>query len=273
MRFIFLGTGTSAGVPSIGCRCAVCTSADPRDRRRRTSACLCFTDASGQERTILIDAGPDLREQALGAGLDRLDAILFTHNHVDHTFGLDEVRRFNVVMGGPIDIYAEPRTLEHLRRVYRHIFDSTSNVQPSFVASLIAHQIDGQAPLDLFGLRITPVRLLHGRLPILGYRIEPGEGPDAVRSPLFPLAYCTDVSAIPPESWSKLDGVRTLVLDALRPRHHPTHFTIDQAVRTAQRVNPEQTWLVHMSHEVAHEQTEMTLPSGIRLAYDGLALE
>ncbi len=270
MRFVFLGTGTSSGVPAIGCDCPVCASADPRDQRLRTSAALRFTDAGGQERTILIDASPDLRMQALRAGLTRCDAIVFTHNHVDHTFGLDEVRRFNAVMKKPIDLYADRRTMEHLRRVYSHIFDRQHNVNDSFVASLVAHGIDERTPFDLFGVRFTPIPLLHGNLPVLGYRIEPAD--DRAGS-FLPLAYCTDVSGIPPKSWELLRGVRTLVLDALRHRHHPTHLTLGQAVGVAQEVGAERTYFVHMAHDLAHAETNAGLPDGMALAHDGLVLE
>jgi len=270
MRFTFLGTGTSAGIPAIGCDCPVCLSDDPRDSRLRTSACIEFRDATGAERVVLLDAGPDLRQQALRAGLERLDAILFTHNHVDHTFGLDEVRRFNALMRAPIDIYAEDHTLRHLRRVYAHIFDKGANVNDSFVATLIAHRIEPAATLDLYGLRVTPIRLLHGRLPVLGFRIDAPTGhPD---DDAFPLAYCTDVSSIPPESWEPLRDLRTLVLDALRRRHHPTHLTLDRAVEIAERVRARQTWFVHMAHDLAHEATNAELPDGMALAHDGLVL-
>lgn len=270
MRFIFLGTGTSAGIPAIGCRCRVCTSADPRDHRLRTSAAITFTDPSGQARVILIDPGPDLRQQALRARLDRLDAILITHNHVDHTWGLDEVRRFNAVMRRPIDIYAEAHTLDFLARVYQHIFDPSRNIQESFVATLIPHRLTPDQPIDLFGLRVTPIRLLHGRLPILGYKFETPYITNAT-SP-FPLAYCTDVSGIPPESWQALTGLSTLVLDALRHRHHPTHFTLGQAIGVGQRVRARMTYFVHMAHDLGHAETEDELPEGMRLAYDGLIL-
>ncbi|HVU62647.1 MAG TPA: MBL fold metallo-hydrolase [Phycisphaerales bacterium] len=271
MRFTFLGTGTSSGVPAIACDCPVCTSADPRDNRLRTGAALEFVDPRGQLRTILLDCTPDLRQQALRANLRRCDAVLFTHNHVDHTFGVDELRRFNVVQNAPIEIYAEASVMEHLRRVYKHIFESERNVNKSFVATLIPFIIDPDKPIDLLGLRITPIRLLHGRLPILGFRIEravnrPGE------DDFLPLAYCTDVSAIPPESWAKLRGVRTLVLDALRKRHHPTHFTIDQAIAAAQQIGAERTLFVHITHDLGHAQTSEELPEGIELAYDGLSL-
>ena len=270
MRLTFLGTGTSAGVPAIGCECAVCRSDDPRDRRLRTSAVLRFTDPSGRPRTILIDAGPDLREQSLRAGLDRLDAILLTHNHVDHTWGLDEVRRFNVVMDAPIDVYADAHTLEGIRRVYAHIFDKAGNVQKSFVATLIPHRVEAFGVFELFGLRITPLALLHGRLPVLGYRFDAAGVGEA--SAVLPLAYCTDVSAIPPETWPRLTGLRTLVLDALRHRHHPTHLTVDQAVGVAEQIGAEHTWLVHMSHDLPHEETDAGLPHGVGLAYDSLEL-
>ena len=280
MRFTFLGTGTSSGVPCIGCSCAVCRSDDPRDRRLRTSGVLRFTDPGGTERTILIDAGPDLRQQALRAQLDRLDAILLTHNHVDHTWGLDEVRRFNVVMDAPIDVYADAHTTEGIRRVFAHIFDKAGNIQKSFVATLIPNRVRPGHPFELFGLRITPLALLHGRLPVIGYRfdrlptVDRLSEPDAATNPasILPLAYCTDVSAIPPETWPELAGLNTLVLDALRHRHHPTHLTLDQAVEIAAQVGATKTWFVHMSHNLPHAQTNEDLPGGMALAHDGLTL-
>lgn len=334
MRFTFLGTGTSSGVPVIGCDCAVCMSADPRDNRLRCGAALEFIDPSGRPRTILIDATPDLRQQALRHKLARCDAILFTHNHVDHTFGLDEVRRFNAVQHSPIDIFAEPHTLEHLRRVYGHIFDAARNVNDSFVASVISRSLEPNVTLELYGLRITPLRFLHGKLPILGFRFdwvegrgtlrrqpgaqgtrlgeagheeaarqeaghqevvrgsalsaEPGAAgappldtdaltPSALKpaysdGPILPLAYCTDVSAIPPETWQHLEGLSVLALDALRYRRHPTHFSFNQAIEVAQRVRPRKTYFIHMTHDIAHADAESSLPEEIRLAYDGLTL-
>lgn len=271
MRFLFLGTGTSAGVPAIACDCAVCTSTDPRDQRLRTGAAVQWIDPTGQERTVLIDTTPDLRLQALRAGLRRCDAVLFTHNHVDHTFGLDEVRRFNAVQRTPIDVYAERHTLDHLRRVYTHIFEAEKNVNQSFVAALIAHEIEIERPVEIFGMRFQPVRLLHGRLPIVGFRIEAVQTEPGTRGP-FPLAYCTDVSAIPTESWKQLRGLRTLVLDALRHRKHPTHLTLEEAVNAAASIGAEQTWFVHMAHDLGHEQTNAGLPEGMLLAHDGLVL-
>ena len=261
-------------MPAIGCDCAVCTSEDPRDRRLRTSALIEFVDAKGAERAVLIDAGPDLREQALRHGMKRLDAILFTHNHVDHTWGLDEVRRFNAVQDAPIDVYADAHTEEHLRRVYTHIYERDRNVNDSFVASLIAHRVRAGVAFDVFGLRVMPVPLLHGRLPVLGYRIEGGEGGGGE---VLPLAYCTDVSAIPTESWKMLEGLSVLVLDALRDRRHPTHLTLEQAVGIAERVDAARTLFVHMSHDLGHAETMARLEQSghaarMALAHDGLTL-
>jgi phosphoribosyl 1,2-cyclic phosphate phosphodiesterase len=254
----------------------VCTSSDARDRRLRSAACLRFTDSSGIDRVVLIDASPDLREQVLRARLDRCDAIVFTHNHVDHTFGLDDVRRFNVLMNAPISIYGDERTLEHLHRVYRHIFEQHKNVNDSFVATLIPHRIDVGRPIDLFGVRFLPLRLLHGKLPILGFRIETldDRGELAATQPRpFPIAYCTDVSAIPPETWPVLRDLHTLVLDMLRYRKHPTHFTVDQAIAAATRIAAVQTFFTHMTHDIAHSELDADLPEGMHLAYDGLAIE
>lgn len=314
VRFVFLGTGTSGGVPLIACDCDTCTSEDPRDRRGRTGAAVQWVDPEGRPRTVLIDCGPDIREQAIREGLWRCDAVLFTHNHVDHIFGLDEVRRYNAVMQSPLDIYAEDYVLESLRRVYKHIFDREANTNDSFVATLIAHTIDAPPtdgsrpgrPIDLWGMRFEPIRLLHGRLPILGFRIEAlgtrqealGKAsgirhqaweekrsvaaansgpsahclvPSASSSPL-PLAYCTDVSSIPPGTWKRLEGLRTLVLDALRIRKHPTHFSLDQAVDASLRTGAGDTYFIHIAHEIRHAEVDPTLPEGIHLAYDGLAL-
>ncbi|HVZ94823.1 MAG TPA: MBL fold metallo-hydrolase [Phycisphaerales bacterium] len=284
-RFIFLGTGTSGGVPIIACDCRVCRSTDPRDQRTRTGAALEWIDPTGARRVVLLDTTPDLRQQALRHDLRRCDAILFTHNHADHVFGLDEVRRFNAVMKAPIDVYAEQHTMESLLRIYPYIFDKKKNVNESFVATLIAHLIspshtgdtpndDRFAPIELWGMRFEPVRYLHGRLPILGFRIEPvaQPGQPADDCGIFPLMYATDVSAIPPRTWQKLTGLRTLVLDALRIRHHPTHFNLDQAVDAALKIEAQQTWFVHIAHEILHAEVDEQIPERINIAYDGLTI-
>lgn len=275
VEFLFLGTGTSAGIPVIGCDCAVCRSDDPRDRRLRCGAALRYRDPGGHERLILIDTPPDHREQSLRHRFTRCDAIVFTHNHVDHTFGLDDVRRYNALMRQPIEVWGDERTLEHLARVYRHIFERHNNVNDSFVADLIARRIDSSRPFDLFGMRFGPIDLLHGRLPVLGFRIEALDASGAVAaeqpSPL-PLAYCTDVSAFPPQSWARLRGLRTLVLDMLRYRAHPTHLTVDEAISAAERIGAESTYFIHMTHDVRHAELDPQLPRGMALAYDGLTL-
>ena len=276
IKLTILGSGTSAGVPIIGCDCEVCTSDDPRDKRLRPSAYIEFTDATDQQRVILIDTSPDLREQALRHNICRCDGIVYTHNHVDHTFGLDEVRRFNALMQQPITVYAETRTFEHLYRVYRHIFEKGKNVNDSFVATLIAEVIEQDRPFDLFGLRFIPLRFFHGRLPILGFRIEAldeqGEVAKNQPSPL-PLAYCTDVSSIPPETWPQLTGLSTLILDMLRYRKHPTHMSVDQAIEAATSIEAHQTYFIHMTHDICHRTLYEKLPDSMALSYDGLVIE
>ena len=275
LEVILCGTGTSSGIPLIGCRCAVCTSDDPRDRRTRCGACLRYVDDDGTPRVVLLDCPPDHREHSLSLGLDRCDGIYFTHAHVDHIFGLDDVRRYNAVQRKPIEIFAEPQTMSALERVFQHVFRKQDNVNVSFVADLVPNLIDPTVTVVRHGLRLEPLRLLHGRLPILGYRLEAvdGDGRPLEHQPEpFPLAYCTDVSGIPPETWPRLEGLRTLVLDMLRPRNHPTHFTVDQAVETAARIGASATWFLHMSHEIRHAELDPRLPAGMRLAWDGLRL-
>ena len=268
MQLRFLGTGTSAGIPVIACDCETCTSTDPRDTRTRTSATIEFTDSTGQDRVILIDTSPDLRQQVLRENISRIDAILYTHNHVDHTFGLDEVRRFNEVMNQPINIYANQHTMTALTRVYQHIFEPHKNIQKSFIAKLIPNIIEPNQSFELFGLNITPITLNHGKLPILGFIFNmPNSNSD-----LLPLAYCTDVSNIPDPTLKKLQAANTLILDALRHRPHPTHFTLAQALEASSKINPSRTFLVHMTHDLMHAPTNADLPTSVSLAYDGLIL-
>ena len=262
--FVFLGTGTSAGIPVIACECEVCTSDDPKDKRLRCSVCVRFTDTNNQQRAILIDASPDLRQQVLREQLTLCDAILFTHNHVDHTFGLDDTRMFNISMQQPINIYAERRTLDHLARVFQHVFESHKNVNDSFVANIIPNEIAVDCPIELHGVSFTPIRLLHGRLPIVGFRVDVPGGPS--------IAYCTDVSSIPPETWCKLENLDVLVLDMLRFRDHPTHLNLDQALEIADQVGAEQTYFTHMTHCVSHAKTDSVLPENMHLAFDGLTI-
>jgi phosphoribosyl 1,2-cyclic phosphate phosphodiesterase len=260
-----LGTGTSSGVPVIGCRCPTCVSDDPRDARLRTGAMLRFTDAAGEPRVILIDVPPDHRQQSLRAGIERCDAILVTHGHVDHIFGLDEVRRYNALMRRSIPVYADSATWAQLERVYRHIFSRHENANDSFVADLAKHRVQHGTRVDLHGVAATAFTLMHGREPVLGWRLD---APD----PIFPVAYCTDVSRIPDESRPLLQGVRTLVLDMLRPRPHPTHFNSEQAMAAAREIGAARTIFVHLAHDIRHAEFEPTLPAGMELGFDGMTI-
>lgn len=263
LELLFLGTGTSAGVPMIGCRCDVCSSDDPRDRRTRPSVLIRYPDERKPDliRQVLIDTTPELRQQALAHQLDRLDAVLYTHAHADHVFGLDDLRRFNAMMRQPLDIYAEPAVLERLSAMFSYVFDPGHNINQSFVAELIAHPIDVERPLPLFGAVWTPLRLLHGRLPILGFRVD-YRGAS--------LAYCTDVSGIPPQTYPLLHDLDVLVIDALRYRHHPTHLTVDQALHEIEQIQPHQAWFTHIAHDIQHADLSARLPAHIQPAHDGL---
>lgn len=265
LDLLFLGTGTSAGVPMIGCDCVVCTSDDPRDQRSRPSVMVSYPDAhdAARIRHLLIDTSPEMRTQVIRHGITHLDAVLYTHAHADHIFGLDDLRRFNAVMDGPIDIYGDQHTLEVLHAMFGYIFQAHKNINKSFVATLIAHEAKPGEAINLFGVTCTPLRLLHGRLPILGYRVDFGEGAGS-------LAYCTDVSSIPPETYPLLADLDVLVIDALRYRHHPTHMTVDQALEVVDRVKPKRAFFTHIAHDIMHADLEPKLPEGVMIAHDGL---
>ncbi|MBM4100106.1 MAG: MBL fold metallo-hydrolase [Planctomycetes bacterium] len=273
LRFTLLGTGTSSGIPVIACDCATCTSDDPRDRRTRVGAVLEFTDPEGQPRTVLLDCPPDHREHALRHRIRRVDAILFTHAHVDHVFGLDDARLYNVSMRAPVHLYAERTVLDDLERIYDHIFRPHRNVNKSFVADVVTHAVLPGEPIALFGVQATPVRLLHGALPIVGWRFDaPGARAASAGGSAGPIAYCTDVNGIPPETWPRLAGLDTLVLDMLRERAHPTHFSLQDALGVAGRLRARRTVLTHMTHDVRHAELSARLPAGVELGYDGMRL-
>jgi phosphoribosyl 1,2-cyclic phosphate phosphodiesterase len=247
-----LGSGTSVGVPTIGCHCPVCTSKDPRDNRLRPSILVRYDG-----RNVLIDTTPDFRAQALRAGIEKLDAVIFTHSHADHIMGLDDVRPFNFRQKGQIPIYAAPDTMSAIQRCFPYIFDGVT--RESNVPQLDARVIDG-APFDVFGLEFVPVPVLHGRATIYGFRFG-----DA--------AYLTDHSDIPPESMALLRDLDVLFLDALRYKPHPTHSTVERSIKTADELKPRRTYLTHICHDLAHERAESLLPAHVRLAYDGLELQ
>lgn len=252
MKVTFLGTGTSHGVPMIGCDCAVCRSSDPRDKRLRPSVLV--ETAGGL--SLLIDAGPDLRAQALAFGIRRVDAVFFTHGHADHILGLDEIRRFNTLQGASMPGFADDITVSEIRRVFAYAFDPATP-RGGGIPQLELFTIQG--PFCVGGQEVVPVPIFHGGRPLLGFRFGA-------------FAYLTDCSRIPDESWPLLAGLDALVLDALREERHPTHFSLDEAVEAARRAGAARTYFTHMSHHLGHAATCADLPRGIELAYDGLVL-
>jgi phosphoribosyl 1,2-cyclic phosphate phosphodiesterase len=252
-RIVILGSGTSAGVPMIGCTCAVCQSDDPRDRRLRPSIYLDVPGGAG----LLVDTGPDLRQQALANGITRVDAVLYTHGHADHVLGLDDIRRFNFIQGGPIPCYATADVWRGLRQTFFYVFDGVPR-EGGGIPKIETREIDG--PFEVAGVRVVPVPLWHGSMPILGFRFGT-------------FAYLTDCSAIPDASWPLVAGVETLVIDALRDKPHKTHFSVAEALDAIARIGPTRAYLTHMSHDLGHRKTNARLPAGVELAYDGLVLD
>jgi phosphoribosyl 1,2-cyclic phosphate phosphodiesterase len=252
VRITFLGTGTSHGVPMIGCDCATCRSADPHDTRLRPSIYV-ETDRA----RVLVDAGPDLRAQALRFGVRRVDAILFTHGHADHILGLDDVRRFNAIMQQPMPCYGDAQTLEDIRRTFHYVFDPATP-KGGGLPALELQLVDGA--IRVHDLEAQPIPLWHGQRPILGFRFDR-------------FAYLTDCNRLDDAAWPLLEDLDVLVLDALRVRPHPTHFSLDEAVDAAGRIGAARTFFTHMCHDLVHAPTNARLPQGMALAYDGLMLD
>jgi phosphoribosyl 1,2-cyclic phosphate phosphodiesterase len=250
-QLTLLGTGTSVGVPVPTCDCRTCRSGDPRDKRLRPSALLRWDDS-----VVVVDTATDFRQQALRYGIDRVDAVLFTHGHADHILGLDDLRLYNWRQGGPVPVYGNPDTLKALSKTFWYALErgASENTRP---------EVDLRPITGSFRLRereVAPIPLMHGRLPILGYRVGR-------------LAYLTDVSEIPESSHARLRDLDVLVLNALRERPHPTHLNFAGALAQAERIGAKQTYLTHVSHEVHHATVSAALPPGVKLAYDGLTID
>ncbi len=251
-----LGSGTSMGVPTLGCHCAVCRSTDPHDRRTRPSILL-----GAGERNVVIDTTPDFRLQALRETVERLDAVVFTHGHADHILGLDDIRPFNIKQRGQIPIYGSAETLRIVRRTFAYIFDDGPT--QSTIPGVRLHTIEG--PFDPFGLperriEFVPIPVEHGDMPVLGFRFGGA-------------AYLTDFSTIPEASKALLTGLDDLILDALRHKPHPMHSTVEQSLGLVRELVPRRAWFTHIAHDLPHKETNARLPENVRLAYDGLRFE
>ena len=250
-EMILLGTGTSVGVPSIGCGCDVCLSTDSHNKRTRCSVVLGLPGGN-----LLIDTSPDLRQQLLREGVGIVHAVAFTHEHADHIFGLDDLRLFQFYLDAPLPLYCEERVERRLRHSFDYAFVSREQTHEGAIPRLVFERI-ATDPFTLLGARVEPIRMQHGpRFEVLGFRIGN-------------VAYCTDTNHIPDESLAKLEGLDMLILDALRPRPHVTHFSLDEAVTVAQQLKPKRVLFTHISHGLEHATTNAALPPHMQLAYDG----
>lgn len=256
MRLTLLGTGTSMGVPQIGCDCRICRSEDPRDQRTRTSALVETGNA-----TILIDTPPELRLQLLRSCVHRIDAVLYTHFHADHVNGIDDLRSFSIRQRAPLPLYGPAETTEHLARSFNYIFDgSIVPVDGTSKPSLTLHPLEADTTVSIAGVDVLPLRFEHGLATVFGYRI--GD-----------VAYLTDVKSVSEANRQQLRGLKLLVLNALWWREHPTHLSFDDAIEVAHAVGAERTYLTHLTHETGHRELMAKLPAGIEPGHDGLALE
>jgi len=255
MELLFLGCGTSTGVPIVGCQCDVCQSTDKRNKRFRSSVLVTLDNG----HTILIDTSPDLRTQGIENGLTHIDSVFYTHIHADHIHGIDELRTYNYLQRSSIDVYGCKEHLDHIRKSFSYIFEEA--IQRGGGKPLVdLKYIEANKSFELYDAEITPIQCWHGKLTVIGYRIDN-------------LVYLTDVSDIPEEAYQFLDGVDVLVLDALRYTPHPTHFTVDEAVQVAKRIGARECYLTHMGHELDYSELVSKLPEGVKPAHDGLCVK
>jgi phosphoribosyl 1,2-cyclic phosphate phosphodiesterase len=253
-QLIFLGTGTSHGVPMIGCGCPTCTSENPKDVRSRCSLALGFPEGN-----LLVDSPPELRNQLLREGIGLIDAVLYTHEHADHVFGLDDLRIFAHYLGHDLPVYCSEEVESRIHKAFDYAFDPRTRAYPAGGVPRLAINHISTEPLELLGKKVVPVPLIHGRFNTLGFRFGN-------------IAYCTDTNEIPPSSEQLLRGLDVLIIDGLRREPHATHFSIDEAIEVARRLAPKRTLFTHMCHSLGHEETNAWLPQGMELAYDGLRL-
>jgi phosphoribosyl 1,2-cyclic phosphate phosphodiesterase len=252
--FTFLGTGTSVGVPMVGCNCATCTSPNPKNNRYRCSVLIGTPGGN-----IVIDTTPELRLQLLREQVSAVHAVVFTHYHADHLFGLDDIRPLCHKLNGPMPIYCTAEVEQKIREAFAYAFKADTQQMPlGFVPRMAFQRIDEQQPFTVLGQHVIPVPLLHAHFDVLGFRIDD-------------VAYCTDVNKIPASSWRLLEGLRVLVLDALRDKPHPAHFGLGEALEVIAQLRPGRAYLTHMSHDLEHEATNRRLPPHVELAYDGLS--
>ena len=259
MKITVLGSGTSQGIPIVGCKCAACTSTDPKDKRLRVSVYIeTINSQNDKPLKLLIDTSPDFRQQMLKYNISDIDAVLYTHFHIDHIMGLDDIRQINQLHRKAVDLYANSETANRIKQTFSYIFDENT-YKGGGIPQVNLKTIDIK-PFDVSALHVIPLEYKHGPTTVFGYRI--GD-----------FAYMTDCNFIPETEFEKLTGLKVLIIDALRYRRHETHFSVDEAVEVSKRIGADRTYFTHMTHDIVHKEASAKLPKGIEFAYDGLIIE